>query len=133
MDIKINSTTNFKSGMTSKILRMERNINPKHVENYFCNLPTRDWRSFYNIDFKDNKAMATANRLCADIFNNLRQIFDYRAGYSTQTLTSPQDLYVYDRNSSNFYANRGFFSKVVQSSDKDSQINFVQDSANNSG
>ena len=110
MEIKIINCTNFKSGMTSKILRMERNINPKHVENYFCNLPTKDWRSFYNIDFKDNKAMATANRLCADIFNNLRQIFDYRAGYSTQTLTSPQDLYVYDRNSSDFYANRGFFS-----------------------
>lgn len=109
MDIKINSATNFKSGMTSKILRMERNINPKSVENYFCNLPTKDWRSFYNIDFKDNKAMATANRLCADIFNNLRQIFDYRAGYSMQTLTSPQDLYVYNRDNSNIYENRNFF------------------------
>ena len=78
MDIRINSTTNFKSGMNAQILRMEKNIIPRHVENYFCNLPTRDWRSFYNIDFKDNKAMATASRLCADIFNNMRKLFDYR-------------------------------------------------------
>ena len=53
MDIKINSATNFKSGMNAQILRMEKNIIPRHVENYFCNLPTKDWRSFYNIDFKD--------------------------------------------------------------------------------
>lgn len=109
MDIKINSATNFKSGMNAQILRMEKNIVPRHVENYFCNLETKDWRSFYNIDFKDNKAMATASRLCADIFNNMRKLFDYRNGYSMQTLTSPQDLYVYNHEDSDLYKNRSFF------------------------
>ena len=109
MDIRINSTTNFKSGMNAQILRMEKNIIPRHVENYFCNLPTKDWRSFYNIDFKDNKAMATASKLCADIFNNMRKLFDYRNGYSMQDLTSPQDLYVYNPEDHEFYKNRSFF------------------------
>ena len=109
MDIKINSATNFKSGMNAQILRMERNIIPRQIENYFCNMPTKDWRSFYNIDFKDNKAMATANRLCVDIFNNMRKIFDYRNGYCMQNLTSPQDIFVFNNEDSNLYGNRGFF------------------------
>ena len=109
MNTRISATTNFKSGMNAQILRMEKNIIPRHVENYFCNLPTRDWRSFYNIDFKDNKAMATASRLCADIFNNMRKLFDYRNGYSMQTLTSPQDLYVYNPEDYELYKDRSFF------------------------
>ena len=122
MDIRINSATNFKSGMNAQILKMEKNIIPRHVENYFCNLPTADWRSFYNIDFKDNKAMATASRLCADIFNNMRKLFDYRNGYSMQTLTSPQDLFVYNPEDHDIYKGRSFFeisnSNLIREKDK---------------
>ena len=109
MDLKINNPTNFKSGITPKILHIEKNIIPKQIENYFRNLPTKDFGSFYNIDFKDNNAMALASKLCADIFNNLRKLFDYRNGYSGQTLTSPQDLYVYNKEDSFIYDNHEFF------------------------
>ena len=35
MDIKINSATNFKSGMNAQILRMEKNIVPEFYDNDF--------------------------------------------------------------------------------------------------
>ena len=100
MDTRINNGIHFKSGLTPQILRMEKNIKPKIVEKYFFNLPTKDLRSFYLTDFKNNKAMATANRLCADIFSNLRKILDYRAGYCSKNLIAPQDLYVYNKGDS---------------------------------
>ena len=114
MDTRINNGIHFKSGLTPKILRMEKNIKPKIVEKYFFNLPTKDPRSFYLTDLKNNKAMATANRLCADIFSNLRRIFDYRAGYCSKNLLAPQDLYVYNKEDSEFYKNLEFFSLGTQ-------------------
>ena len=109
MDTRINNGIHFKSGLTPQILRVEKNIKPKIVEKYFFNLPTKDLRSFYLTDFKNNKAMATANRLCADIFSNLRKILDYRAGYCSKNLIAPQDLYVYNKGDSEFYKDLEFF------------------------
>ena len=110
MDIRINSATNFKSGMNDQILRMQKNIDPEKVQRFFYELETKDFGSFRHTDFKGNKAMAAANMLCVDIFNNLRKIFDYRKGYSMQTLTSPRDLYVYNREDSDLYKDHYFFS-----------------------
>lgn len=112
MDIKVQSI-NFKSGITPQILEMERKIIPRYTESYFRNLENKDWRSFYNIDFKDNKAMAAANRLCADIFNTMRKFFDYRKGRSSQELLYPQDLYVYNREDSVWYTDKGFFVNTI--------------------
>lgn len=109
MDVVRDYNVNFKSGLTNEILEMEKNIRPKQVENYFKKSRYRDWQAFYRIDLKGNKTHAAANRLCADIFINLRKIYDLRQGQSMQTLILPQDLYVFNRKDSNDYKEWSFF------------------------
>ena len=109
MDIACKYNISFKSGLTAEIIAMEKSINPKQVERYFKNSSYKDWEAFYRIDLKGNKTHATANRLCADIFKNLRKIFDFRKGYSAQTLIFPQDLYVFNPKDSEYYNQCGSF------------------------
>ena len=113
MNIACNNNINFKSGLTKEILEMERKIKPGQVENYFRKTPYRDWQAFYRIDLKGNKTHAIANRLCADVFKNLRKIYDLRQGLSMQKLILPQDLYVFNRDASDDYKDMYFFSNCT--------------------
>jgi len=88
---------------------MENNINPKSVEEYFKSSNLRDFRTFYYIDLKDNKAIALANKLCAEIFQQFRKIYDFRQSRTIQTLIFPQDIYVFNENASPFYHQNYFF------------------------
>lgn len=88
--------TSFKAGYTSQIELAERKINPQKVESFFKNSSLKDWRSFYEIDLKNNKAIALGNYLCAKIFKELRKLYDFRQDMSMQTLIYPHDIYVFD-------------------------------------
>ena len=113
MKINTDSQLNFRSGFNSNIARLEQSINPNAVKKYFQTSVHRDFGSFYNTDLKNNKAAALANKLCANIFIQLRKVFDYREGRTMQELIFPQDIYVFNKNESDFYEGSDFFVNIT--------------------
>ena len=93
---KVENTTNFKSGLTPEILKMEKMTQSAKVAEYFKTSPYSDRLDFEaNLDFKDNKAYALACKLCANIFIQLRKMHNYR-GICTENLVFPKGLYVFN-------------------------------------
>ena len=113
MEIKNYSGINFQAGFNSNIAKLEKEINPIRVLYKFKNSDYCDFGCFYNTDFKNNKSCALASNLCADIFTNLRKIFDYRNNKSMQSLVLPQDIYVYSRKSSDLYKDKDMFVNII--------------------
>jgi hypothetical protein len=92
---------------------MEKQIRPHAVELFFKNSKFKDWGTFYNIDLKGNKSLALANKLCAEIFLKFRKLYDFRQNRCTQNLIFPNDIYVFNKNESDFYNNRQFLYKLL--------------------
>lgn len=109
MRINTLPSTNFKSGITSEILKAEKKVSPKKVESYLKKSKYADWGAFNKTDFKGNKTIALANRLCAEIFKNLRKIVDNRGWMGDEDLLFPQDIYVFNRDESVFFKERSAF------------------------
>jgi len=124
MNVACNNNVNFKSGLTQEILEMEKKINPGQVENYFRKSSYRDWQAFYRIDLKGNGTHAVASWLCADVFKNLRKIYDLRQGKSMQTLILPQDLYVFNRDEADYYKDKYFFANCTSVRPERNQLTF---------
>ena len=106
---QVNNVVNFNAGYSSKFARMEKQINPKSTELFFRNSPLKGWRSFYNLDLKDNKAMALANKLCTTIFIKLRKYYDFRQSDIKTPQIFPQDIYVFNKKESDYYNDSGSF------------------------
>ncbi len=87
---------NFKSGLTPQILALEQKINPKRTESYFKNNHYSDWLDFQRLDFKNNKAYATACKLCMNIFREFQKLHDYRGKRTIQHHVLPHDIYVFN-------------------------------------
>lgn len=94
--ISVQNNMNFKSGLTPEILALEQKINPKRVESYFKNNRYSDWLDFQRLDFKNNKAYATASKLCFNIFKEFRGKHDYIKNFSKQKHLFPHDIYVFN-------------------------------------
>ena len=109
---QVKNNINFNSGYNLNIAKMERQINPINTELFFKNSKFKDWGTFYNIDLKGNKAIALANKLCAEIFIKFRQLYDFRQNRCTQTLIFPQDIYAFNKSESDFYNNQQFFVNI---------------------
>lgn len=110
---EIKNNINFNAGYNSSIKKMEKRIKPTAVESFFKNSRYNDWGTFCNIDLKGNKALALANKLCAEIFIKFRKLYDFRQNRCIQTLIFPNDIYVFDKNESNFYNGKEFFVNIV--------------------
>lgn len=109
---KVKNNINFKARYNLNIAKMEKQINPNETEFFFKNSEIKDWGTFYNIDLKGNKAIALANKLCAEIFIKFRQLYDFRQNRCTQTLIFPQDIYAFNKSESDFYNNQQFFVNI---------------------
>lgn len=84
MKIESNQKISFKAGLNTKILLKEKFINPQKQEQFLL-------QNFgINADFKENKSIALANRLCAEIFNNIAQKFNMKINF-------PPFITVYER------------------------------------
>ena len=114
---QIKNNFNFRAGYTSQIAQMEKKIVPRETKFFFKNLNRKDLGDFYYIDFKDNKAVALGNRLCAEIFTKLRKIYDLRQNRSSQTLLFPKDIYVFNQYESDICNASGFQNSWVNAAD----------------
>ena len=85
---KIQNNTNFKSGLTPEILKMEKIVSPQWVERQFVH-KGGGW-----FKFKDNKAFALANFLCSGIFDNLNNMHNF--SFDLVDVFQPNGFYVYD-------------------------------------
>ncbi len=95
---KVQSNTSFKSGLTRQITELEKNTTPAKVKSYLKNLSYKDFTDFYTLEFKKNKAVALACKMCANIFIQFRKKHDYRHNCSMQDLVLPHGIYVFDEN-----------------------------------
>lgn len=77
------NNTNFKSGLTNKILFKEKHINTGRQTKIFAN------RYGIEANFLENKSAALANKLCMDIFKELAVKFNL-------TIAPPPAIFIYE-------------------------------------
>ena len=93
---KVQNNINFQSGLTKNIVQMEKTIQPGRVAASLKKSHNRDWADLYTLEFKKNKALALACKLCENIFLQFRNKHDYRSHCTIQDMILPHGIYVFN-------------------------------------